>query len=90
MVPAVTMEQAEAIAERLRREIEALAGAGVRSVAEIAVTSSFGIAVLTPDITEPAKLIERADEALYEAKRSGRNRVVTWRPPETEVGPTTQ
>ena len=79
-LPGVNTEQAQAIAERLRAEIEANAGAAVRSKAGLSVTSSFGLAELTPDLSDPAKLLERADEALYQAKRSGRNRVVTWAP----------
>lgn len=44
------------------------------------MTSSFGLAELTPDVQDPARLLERADVALYQAKRSGRNRVVLWAP----------
>ena len=79
-LPGVNTEQAQAIAERLRAEIESNAGAGVRSKSDLSVTSSFGLAELTPELSDPAKLLERADEALYQAKRSGRNRVVTWAP----------
>ena len=79
-LPGVNIAQAQAIAERLRAEIEAQAGAGVRSAADLSVTSSFGLAEFTPDLHDAAKLLERADEALYQAKRSGRNRVVTWAP----------
>ncbi len=39
------------------------------------VTISIGVAQLKRDET-PAKVLERADEYLYQAKRSGRNRVV--------------
>jgi diguanylate cyclase (GGDEF)-like protein/PAS domain S-box-containing protein len=38
------------------------------------VTASFGVTALQPDDT-PAKMLARADKALYEAKRSGRNTV---------------
>ncbi|MFN0159646.1 MAG: diguanylate cyclase [Burkholderiales bacterium] len=79
-LPGVNTEQAQAIAERLRSEIEAQAGAAVRSKEGLSVTSSFGLAELTPELQDPAKLLERADVALYQAKRSGRNRVVTWAP----------
>src|SRR5579871_4427531 len=41
----------------------------------IPVTISMGIATVDAELTEPAALIKRADERLYEAKASGRNRV---------------
>lgn len=42
----------------------------------IPVTISVGIAQMTPSFTTPAMFIAAADERLYEAKRTGRNRVV--------------
>jgi len=41
-----------------------------------AVTASFGLATLDDSIENPRELIERADQALYFAKTSGRNRVI--------------
>jgi diguanylate cyclase (GGDEF)-like protein len=43
--------------------------------ARIPVTISMGVATIDADLTESAALIKRADERLYEAKASGRNRV---------------
>lgn len=60
-------------AEKLRRTIEDLAvdvGGGVQ------VTSSFGVASVSPAISSPGQWIAEADEALYLAKRQGRNRCV--------------
>ena len=65
-----TDEQAAAIAlERLRSEVESTV---------LPVTMSCGIAALDPEMDDIDDLCERADIALYEAKRSGRNRVVRF------------
>jgi diguanylate cyclase (GGDEF)-like protein len=51
------------------------------------LTASIGVAVVVPGRTDtPEELFRKADEALYEAKRSGRNRVVAWRPADDDNG----
>jgi diguanylate cyclase (GGDEF)-like protein len=62
-------------AERVRMRIERECGAAVREVSGLRVTASVGVELLSPQIESTAALIERADQALYRAKRSGRNRV---------------
>jgi diguanylate cyclase (GGDEF)-like protein len=42
------------------------------------VTTSVGVAQLLPEDDNLEALIGRADQALYAAKNSGRNRVVVW------------
>jgi diguanylate cyclase (GGDEF)-like protein len=43
---------------------------------DVKVTISAGLATMTPDLdVNPDRLVKRADEALYLAKRTGRNRV---------------
>jgi diguanylate cyclase (GGDEF)-like protein len=64
------LDRAEAIAERLRMQI---AGIGGQPEA-IGVTVSIGLAVHDPGDTF-ASFLKRSDDALYCAKRSGRNRV---------------
>ena len=67
------------LAGALRGDIESRGGPSIRSTQGLKVTSSFGVAVLGAGALEPAQLIDRADQALYLAKRSGRNCVKTMR-----------
>jgi diguanylate cyclase (GGDEF)-like protein len=45
------------------------------------VTSSFGAAWLDPTIATVEDLVRRADEALYQAKAQGRDRIVFYEDP---------
>ncbi len=71
LLPATTMAQATALAERLRARLEVMQAlpAGERPV-----TASFGLAAWRGG-ESAADLVRRADQALYRAKGSGRNRV---------------
>ena len=42
------------------------------------VTISIGVGTLAPELTEGSEMVQRADEALYTAKRTGKNRVVVY------------
>ncbi|MDO6746816.1 GGDEF domain-containing protein [Gilvimarinus sp. 1_MG-2023] len=64
-----SMNYAAHIAEKLRRLIEECSFADVKGV-----TASFGVASLQGD-ADVDDLFKKADEALYRAKRKGRNRV---------------
>ena len=78
ILPEVSVTEAIAVAERLRSQVESRAGKGIRSTPGIKITASFGVAVLEESIADPVELIDRADQALYRAKRNGRNRVTQW------------
>jgi diguanylate cyclase (GGDEF)-like protein len=61
------------LGERLRAAVEAITVSGPNE--PIGVTVSIGVAELKPD-DDLDSLLGRADEALYRAKRAGRNQVV--------------
>ncbi len=67
---------AHIMAERIRKEIEALSFDYEGS--EFRVTISLGVAVYPEDSIEKTEIIELADQALYSAKEGGRNRCVLW------------
>ncbi|SDJ93358.1 sensor domain-containing diguanylate cyclase [Billgrantia gudaonensis] len=71
LLPETDIEGAMAFAERLRRACESMRVAVNREM--LRVTVSLGMTQLGPEDT-PESGLERADKALYEAKRSGRNR----------------
>lgn len=62
---------ATVFANRVRKELIGL------SIGPGPLTVSAGVAGFTPSMTEPKHLLAAADRALYEAKRDGRDRVVT-------------
>lgn len=67
LLPAVDIENAALLAEKLRRYIEDLELGNVGTI-----TASFGIAKVVEE-DDLKSVIHRADEALYLAKKSGRN-----------------
>jgi two-component system, cell cycle response regulator len=75
VMPETDMAVATMVAERLRRRIASEPFAIQKGERSIEVTISVGIAALGPN-DNPAAIIKRADQALYRAKRDGRNRVV--------------
>jgi diguanylate cyclase (GGDEF)-like protein len=75
VLPETDAEGALAMAEGLRRRIESLGFSHAASPMGL-LTLSGGCATMTPAGSETAtQLLHAADEALYEAKRQGRNRV---------------
>jgi diguanylate cyclase (GGDEF)-like protein len=77
LMPETEIAEARAAGERLR---EAVAGRPVPTGAgDIAITVSVGAAQADPAMADTVALTKRADEALYSAKRGGRNCVVVAR-----------
>ena len=75
ILPETTLEVAVERAERIRHGIAAVRlEYGGRTLD--AVTSSFGVAIYPQHAGDAEALLRAADEALYDAKKAGRNRVV--------------
>jgi diguanylate cyclase (GGDEF)-like protein len=81
IMPETTREAALASAERIRQAVEAAEFPGSRDTAEtVSKTVSIGVAALVVDALETQSLVAAADEALYRAKRDGRNQVADAQP----------
>jgi diguanylate cyclase (GGDEF)-like protein len=67
------------VAEKIRSMVAAMVVPGMHA----GMTASFGVAALCHDDPTASALLRRADNALYQAKQSGRNRVVVSSAPAT-------
>ncbi len=72
VLPGTDLDEAAQVAERMRLAIPV-------GTSPVTVTASFGVARFDPRIDDPDHLVERADALLYEAKQTGRDRVVVAR-----------
>jgi len=75
LLPNTDLTGARLIGERLRSAVESLAITAADGTALPGVTISVGVADMRPDHDAPDLLVKAADEALYRAKRIGRNAV---------------
>ena len=74
LLPGINEKQALIIADRVRQNVSGNTGDGSDSLIQIPVRISMGVAELQADGTLE-KLIRAADDALYRAKRGGRDAV---------------
>lgn len=72
ILPSCSSKESLVVAERLRRSIG-------EADNPIDITASAGVATFPTHASDPQKLIAAADEALYESKRAGRDRVTRSR-----------
>lgn len=75
VLPQTDMQGASVLAERIREAVEALELQDAQGRSLPTITVSVGLAILEARDQDHAQMIERADKALYVAKRQGRNQV---------------
>ncbi len=80
LLPQTKITEAVSVAQRLRKVIEEmkidLKGTGNDNVKYINITVSIGVCIYKEDMTSDM-FVQSADKALYEAKKRGRNKVIT-------------
>lgn len=76
VLPGLTVDEAVAVAERIRLRIKSESVSRFETGPH--VTASLGVASILDNPRDRSELNKFADEALYVAKESGRNRVVRW------------
>jgi diguanylate cyclase (GGDEF)-like protein len=87
ILPQTDIGGAAMLAERMREAIEELRVRRLDGDGVLQLTASFGVAALPGSATDKRYLIAVADEALYRAKRTGKNRVERADPtPEASPG----
>ena len=79
LLPETDLYQARIVADRICKGVAASAvtADGIR----FSVTASVGFAAATVSMPGIEALLNAADQALYQAKDQGRNRIVAWSPP---------
>jgi diguanylate cyclase (GGDEF)-like protein len=78
MMPETGKELAHVVGEKLRKAFENYSFPHEESQPGGRLTVSIGIAMYPDDAADSRTLVDKADKALYRAKKSGRNRIVAW------------
>jgi diguanylate cyclase (GGDEF)-like protein len=81
ILPQTGRREAVQLAERLRRRVETCFNDDLK------VTLSLGVATCPQDAKSARALIRKADNALYQSKRDGKNRVTAFRTSSTALKP---
>ena len=74
MLPGANVEEAAKVAEKIRKSVKEKLF--FHEKGDFHTTISLGITRVSPDDKDIETIVARADRALYEAKRTGKNRVV--------------
>ena len=79
LLPGLAKEKAALLAEEIRKAMEDFSLTIRRE--KVQMTVSIGVGGIPSDTLDEEDLVRKADEALYRAKREGRNRVALWEGP---------
>lgn len=74
LLPEIDLDGGMIVAERLRERVKSTVFK--TQIARVAVSISLGIAGLTDEMQDLKSLLEKADQALYQAKTGGRDRSI--------------
>lgn len=82
ILPECSQTEAIALAEKIRQAVENSAFPDAQGALTARITASLGVAAydpaLTPEPPDTTQFIAMADQALYQAKQTGRNKVVAY------------
>lgn len=76
LLPETPKKKVLVLAEQIRKTMEEFTFSIRRE--KVQMTVSIGVASIPSDTLDEEELVRKADEALYQAKREGRNRVISW------------
>ena len=76
VLPGTDLDGAQRFAERVRQGVEATSVPAGEGGEPLRITTSVGVATLPGSAYDATSLVEAADDALYRAKRTGKNRTV--------------
>ena len=77
LLPGADLPTAKGLAERLRASIADVPFQISAPPGQVQVTTSLGVAAVGHGVASAPELLKKADEALYSAKKTGRNKVVS-------------
>lgn len=73
LLPETNQKEAVVVAEKLKKAVEESSFPGEEKMGDSSISISVGVSSVTYGVGSPDELVKSADEALYEAKRSGGN-----------------
>ncbi|MCB1740804.1 MAG: GGDEF domain-containing protein, partial [Gammaproteobacteria bacterium] len=74
LLPGAALDVAAQVSERIRKSVMEQSLVNLPQLQGRGLTISLGIALFDGSMGQPMELVNRADEALYSSKTSGRNR----------------